>query len=241
MPHYHPDLVTKITEDYSPADSVPEGWMNNYALARLLNAADKTIMKLAAPYLESNPEWLKEYRTQTVTAVHYHPDLVAKITEDYNSVKLAPEGWMTNAAIADKLSASTDTVASLAEPYLKTNPEWLGSFKDSTMKESDHYHPDIVVKITDDYKSVELAPEGWMTKYSLSKFLEVSRYIVSSLVEPYREKCPEWFKFYKFASKKGGYKTVHYHPDLIAKVREECRRRKIGIYKEQEQTKLDSF
>jgi hypothetical protein len=59
----------------------PEGWMNNFSLAKALGVARQTIFNIANQYRESNPEWFRIYRPIAGGGAteYYDPILVERI------------------------------------------------------------------------------------------------------------------------------------------------------------------
>lgn len=61
-----------------------------------------------------------------------------------------------------------------------------------------------------------------MTKNALANTLSITPYTVQYITDQYKDEHPEWFKKYRDSA---GKPNKHYHPDLVAIVREEVRKR----------------
>lgn len=84
--YYHPDLIGKVFEWYKQREAIPtppEGWMTAYSLSLELKRDTLKMKSFALHYRESHPEWFKEFRTGSMIAEFYHPDLVAQIKKDF--------------------------------------------------------------------------------------------------------------------------------------------------------------
>ncbi len=134
---------------------------------------------------------------------------------EYKKREAAPEGWLTNGALADKLLVDNQTVTRIAERYRADNPAWVKDYL-TARGLFPHYHPELVAIITTELSNkIESAPVGWMTKGALTAQLKLSGKNIKKTAETYRQANPTWFKIYL---DKGRKKSEHYHPDLILEI-----------------------
>ncbi len=218
--HYHPDLASLLTSELAHHKSSPDNWTTPNALARILDRSPSTIQRIAAKYQDENPEWFGTYKVaRGQLSTHYHPDLVAAIESSLPKQQQAPEGWMTNNALAKKLSVDYSTIKKIADSFEDMPSEWRKSYHDGTKKLSTHYHPELIARIQEEVSSRQPAPEGWLTTSSLASDLKVSFKRISRIAAKYQDENPEWFRPYTLGERK--YSTGHYHPDLVDAIREE--------------------
>jgi FMN-dependent NADH-azoreductase/signal recognition particle subunit SEC65 len=154
LEHYHPDLVKVLTQKFEPRAKRPEGWMINNSMSAKLNASFATVKRIAEAYRKEHPEWFREFpNLSNRPSEHYHPDLVAIIKKEIQSREKAPEGWMIKTSLAESLGVSWDTVRKAADAYRKNHPEWFRDFLDLSSKPIEHYHPDLVAKLSEELKT----------------------------------------------------------------------------------------
>ena len=149
----------------------------------------------------------------------------------------APEGWMTNMALAKGLETGKRTTRIIADKYRETNPEWFKWYKISRGQNREHYHPKLVEIIKKELSDRESAPEGWMTNNALAKDTKSSGETTGIIADKYRETNPEWFKEYKVTDR--GHYQEHYHPELVAEITKkikgnqlELQERKVSVERE---------
>jgi plasmid maintenance system antidote protein VapI len=218
-----PKMISK-TNPQEKVSFAPEGWMSNKSLAKELDVAFYTILKIAKQYQESNPEWFGKYKAKSGQAVqHYAPELVTKIKEALAERKEAPEGWMTNGGLSAELNVAGNTALSIADQYRKNHPEWFIFYKSKAGYVTEHYAPKLIIKIKEVLAKRQDAPEGWITNSSLILELNVDFYTISKIVDQYRKNHPEWFGNYK---SKIGSLAEHFAPELIAKIKKQLAERK---------------
>lgn len=83
--HYHPDLV-KIIKEHFPPNEAPQkkhGWESSRSLRRNKVSNVEAIEKYVEQFKQENKEWFEKQRSHGNTAEYYHPDLVAKIIENF--------------------------------------------------------------------------------------------------------------------------------------------------------------
>ena len=222
LEHYHPDLIAEVKKQIaSRSEHAPEGWKTNSGLADQLNVSFQMISTIANRSREEHPEWFQEFlNIQGHTYEHYHPDLVASIIKEVISrSEHAPEGWLTNTALSKELAIDVSVISKSANIFRETNPEWFGVFLDKVNHSREHYHPDLLNKIREEIKSrPDVAPEGWMTKNALLDETGGGVTFVTKRVNQFLETHPQWFKDFRMDNGQIG---QHYHPDLVAKIKEE--------------------
>lgn len=82
----------------------PEGWLTNKGLARQLHRDKGTTKRLTSQFRDTNSEWFFIYLDSCKRPKeHYSPELVNLVSEENSKTKPAPEGWVTNRALARQL------------------------------------------------------------------------------------------------------------------------------------------
>ena len=133
---------------------------------------------------------------------------------------------MTIHEIANDLSVSHKFIQKRVSQHEQENKEWSKQYLDSSSRIVTHYHPDLVAKIREEVESrPDRAPEGWMTRGALIQELKVFDKFILKEVSKYEAAHPEWFQEYLDRTTN---KIIHYHPDLVAKIREEVSRRELN-------------
>jgi len=217
--HYSPELVVKIISKLTVFDKAPDGWIVTSALAKRLNLSPVTIKKIAKDAAKNNPKLIKQFRgSRGQICEYYHKKLVNKIADIAKTYQDAPDGWLTNNLLVNQLDSTYDAIVLIAEKYRNDHQEWFSCYKIPRGQVREHYSPQLVSKITEDFNDLKTAPSGWLTTYSLSKYLGISFNNARSKVEKYRNDYLEWFKNYK--NSKGQVRT-HYSPHLIKIIKEE--------------------
>lgn len=208
----------------------PEGWMTNHSLATEIHASYDTIKRITDDHRESHPEWFKLYKTKEGRlAEHFHPELVEILKKGRATIEYAPENWVTINALATELGVSSGTIKNIIGELPRLEEDWLKEYriKDKRGNPSVYLHPDLVAEIRMRTPSRESAPEGWVTRNGLYKdYKQLTPLMVKKFVDKYRESNPEWFKNYAHAPK--GYVVEHFHPELVAEIKEEMLRYEPG-------------
>lgn len=220
--HYDPQLVGAIQNDCkTPFEKAPPGWMNKNQLSKPFSSAtDSVIERIVRTYRTSNPEWFKNFLDATNKITEFfHPDLIALIKQEIANRVEAPNGWMTNGALATEEKVSFSVVARIAKSYREDHPDWFRVFLDKKRENSEHYHPDLVALIKAELQKFEYPPEGWMVSMEVGKLLKVNYAAIQRRASAYRESHPEWFK--QFREKSKMVMLEYYHPDLIAQIKKD--------------------
>lgn len=164
---------------------VPENWITNSALAKLLNKDFKTIKNKAEQYRVSHPEWFQKYfGNRGNLENYYHPDMVKQIVEYFKEIgEKAPYGWITNYALRKLLHKNFSIIKNKAEQYRVSHLEWFQKYLDTTGVRREHYHPDLVQKIKDDLdnkKTIINQKEQEAAKAEILYYLEIGKPDVAS-------------------------------------------------------------
>ena len=198
----------------------PEGWLTVGALMKRFNSADVTIKKIADPFRESHPGWFQEYSYQPgKTTEHYHPDLVQKIEESFETLPdLVPEGWYNKNTLAEELKVGPKTVFKVADSLRDSHPDLFQNHRNVSGRVYEYYHPDLASEIRRILTlRPEQAPAGWLTGTALAEELNADRETIRKKAEVFKDIHPEWFQVY---AAKNGESREHYHPELIDTIRE---------------------
>ncbi|MBN2096222.1 hypothetical protein JW752_02365, partial [Candidatus Peregrinibacteria bacterium] len=213
--HFSPELCDIIRARINEYEIAPEGWMTNSALVNELEVSDTLTKKIANKYHETNPEWSARYRLRTGKSyeafVHYSPELCDIIRARINEYETAPEGWMTNSALANELEVSYTLTKKIANKYRQTNSEWFREYKHKMGHIREHYSPELCNIIRARINEYETAPEGWLTNSTLAKGLDVDWTTIQKLIQPYRQTHPQWFVVYNI--------NEHFSPELCDIIR----------------------
>lgn len=157
--HYHPDLVKEVEVHLGGREAAPVGWQITMELANRLGRDFYTVQKLAEQLGDSHEDWFRDYVLPNGrVTVHYHPELVEKITQHISSREVAPESWRTLSILANELKVDFSTVKRIRDKYKKTHPEWLRQFESHRGKMFEYIHPDLVHIIREDIKGRKLSP-----------------------------------------------------------------------------------
>jgi len=222
--HYSPELsdyirgsLKKEEEQYLEA---PEGWLTASSLSKNLDTSFAPIKMAAEESRESNPDWFKDYKDKGgKISEHYSPQLVENIENKFFEHEKAPEGWITNGAIAKRVNISRNSVGRIADQYRAEYPEWFKNYRHQTRgRIIEHYSPELVKLLENELSKYEFAPEGWIVNSRLADNLGAGFSFVEKIANKYRDNHPGWFKIYK--PKMGG-ATEHYTPELVENIQKE--------------------
>jgi plasmid maintenance system antidote protein VapI len=152
--HYSPELVEYITQTLSVREKAPEGWMTINGVENKTGINSATIQGIANRQRQAHPEWFADYLDETNNQrEHYGPDLVEYITKEITlRGEKAPEGWMTNNSLADKLGVAERTVKRIVDQQ-QEHPEWFAEYLDKMNRRAVHYSPELVKYITQEIKA----------------------------------------------------------------------------------------
>lgn len=161
--HYHPDLVTLITDTLGKRVEAPAGWYTYTAAAEEVGIDPITLRKFLKKKQitkETHPEMVGDYLTKNrVMTEMVSPELFELAKKEFTSRETAPEGWMTNASISKKIgemkaaekkmAASRQLIKEIAESHRVEHPGWFMEYKAATFPYAynEHYHPDLVAII----------------------------------------------------------------------------------------------
>ena len=219
MEYLSPELVAIITNELSTIESAPAGWLTNHSLANKLDKNLSTISNLTDKYRQEHPEWFKEYLDKiNRKREHFSPELIKIIAEVPTPViEPAPENWATINNLAIKLHKSHKTISHIAGRYRREHPEWFKEYLTKKNITAEHLSPELVRIITE-IPTIELAPEDWVTLYSLVKKLKKSYGTIAYIAGRYRQEHPEWFKE---CLNKMGNEAEYLSPELVAVITKE--------------------
>lgn len=214
-----PSLLQRINEEREKIPQAPEDWTTNKVLSEQLGVGDRTLKGLVKKYLESNPDYLKFFKTkQEKIAQFYSPELVFLITEECNSMpETAPEGWITGNVFATQLRVSYRGLKRITEKYRDTYPKYLRLFKTSQSKIVEFYSPELVDLITQEYHFTQMAEPNWKTKKDIEKELHVDHPKIVAFVDQFRTSNPEYFKLARDAHGKKFFEYLS--PELVDIIR----------------------
>ncbi len=222
--HLHPELIKIIRTEIGKRENAPEGWYTASEIKKEVGYRN-IVDNISDKYRGVHPEWFKSYFNKAQRESEYfHPDLVEQIRKETRMLgELAPEEWRTATALAIELDSSSSTIARMADRYKKTNPEWfLMALSQKNRIMAEHFHPDLVVALRDDYAKREQAPPGWSNCSRLAEHLDVSFNLVDKTAESFEAAHPEWFAEYLDRVKK---KVIFYSPELVEEITKRIRER----------------
>ncbi len=224
--HFSPELIEKIRETVQ-VEEAPAGWMTNFATARLLSVQQKFPEKVVDQYRDEHPEWFGQYYEPKMGGLteFYSPELIDKIRQEAEgrAAAQAPELWKPNKAVANDLDVNPTTLRNLAEKFRVSNPEWFREFLNKAGGKSDHYSPELVAVLKEEFDKRIERPFGWKTENEVSDNLNTSHLVVRRIANAYRSDNSLWFQFYKDRS---GKFSEHYAPELIDRIKAELQDRK---------------
>jgi SNF2 family DNA or RNA helicase/ubiquinone/menaquinone biosynthesis C-methylase UbiE len=216
VPSYHPDLITKLFEQRIPKAG---DWRSANSLKLELNSDPKNIHVQAvaiATKFDKNNEWIKDRRSHSQVAPHYHPDLIAKLVEGR---VMSLGDWQTPSSLQKKLNSQPHTIHTRARAIateLGKMDEWIKDRKVFT-KVTHHYHPDLVTKLFE-----QRVPEAgdWRSASSLSTELNSDPkniYAQAVTIAVKFDKKNEWIS----ERRSWNHIVPHFHPDLVTKLFEQ--------------------
>jgi hypothetical protein len=220
--HYAPDLIKKIKEELDKYKEAPEGWMPVGRICKEYKYNTSTVKHKAKKYRTTNSEWFEVYFDKMGRSTeHYSPELIVKIKEELDKYKEAPEGWVTNGGLADEYLISDGTVKKIAKKYRTTNSEWFEVYFDKMGRSTEHYSPELIVKIKEELDKYKEAPEGWVVSGFLSAKHAIGAYAIRKIADKYRKNNPNYFGLFKNTQNRV---FEHYSPELVEKIEEEISR-----------------
>lgn len=211
--HYHPELVEIIRENLTKTEA-SDNWQTTLELAKNIKRDYYTIQKVAEGYRDKKPEWFKKFKSGAMFVEHYHPELIEVITRELSVRKERPEGWETPNALSKIFNTAPQTIVKIAEKFKKENLDWFQEFTTSNHF-SEHYSPELILLIKNELES----GDSWESLADIAKELQVDRSTIQNYIQQYIKDKPEWFKVIR--------SKQTYHPDLIAKIREDIKTEKV--------------
>jgi len=149
--HYSPELAAIIKEEVGRQEKAPEGWITNNSLAKEMHCGETKTKGIAQKYKNEHPDWFGNYLgvSNRITE-HYSPELVAIIKEEVDKQEKAPEGWMTNRALAGILKIGKERASRLANNYRGEHSYWFKEYISLSNQVTEHYSPELIEKIKKD-------------------------------------------------------------------------------------------
>lgn len=220
--HYSPELVEMIKKKLNERELVPlvpDGWLNLAAFSLKAGIAPQTLRAYVESYRQDYPQWFGNYRNHLNQQVeHLHPDLVDTVYREVKKTELAPAGWLTKNAFAQKSGITFDAIQNKVEKYRIDHPEWIKTFRGTMGRRSEHLHPDLIKIIQEEDASLVLVPDGWMTTNQLADSVGVTFRTIQRYINKYESEHPEWLFVYK---NHRGKPLEYLSPELVEKIRNE--------------------
>lgn len=153
--HYSPELVEEIKKVIDSRERAPEGWITETSLyGSNLGIGRKTLINLVDKYKNTNPEWAGEYLSKRGRLLeHYSPELVEKIKEELVNREMPPDGWFSIVEISSELGKKHSTIKNFADKFKEEHPDWFKKYFVRGGLVAEHYSPELVEKIREQYKS----------------------------------------------------------------------------------------
>lgn len=214
--------------DYVPAEKPPEGWLTNTNLADQLGVTPPTIERIAQDIVVDNPDdesiSIQNYLDNANrVAPHYNPELIKRIIEKYqNRGEQAPDGWITNKALASELEVDFETVQKAANAYREKEPEWFKSYLNTINRASIHFSPELAEIIRAQLAKKNEAPADWIARRALRTILNRSDRIIDATAKELQASFPNDAKDFRT---KGGKDATYYSPDFVARIKEKLNSR----------------
>lgn len=201
--------------------TAPSGWQVLSNAAKTAGIAISRFKKMIVAHITTHPDWLKSFTDKrNRVSDHYDPELIELVKKEVEDQK-APEGWMTESALAIELKLHSNTLKGLIEPFRKTHPDEFHEYADGIGKLREQYSPMLVSQIrklsTEKFKPV---PIGWITIRSFISSLDVTERVARELIESHKVTHPEWFGEYKLEGRGGWADFVA--PELVQTVKKTC-------------------
>lgn len=194
-------------------ETAPDGWYNLNQLTTRLSYPRETIERIIEKFRSSNPEWYKQYLGgNRQPTVFFHPELVARVSEDLELIEPPPTGWLNLNQLSKELHVSRNTLQSMFSRLLSGHPDWSHRYAVGS-QELDFFHPDLIQAVRLELANrPEPAPSGWYNLFGASKLLHQDRASIQKIFSEHEQTHPEWFKEFRNAQ---NVSTLYFHPDLI--------------------------
>jgi predicted oxidoreductase (fatty acid repression mutant protein) len=190
-----PELCDTINKEFP--GHPPFGWLTLTALAKEVKVATNTVRNLIEKYRENNPSWFQGYRHEKALRREYlHPELVSIVKDNFKEIAFDKKGWITAHSLSQsrRVNISDTTIRLIIKKYRAQHPEWFKMLRNKKGNEREHYSPELVEKLINEYS----IPEGWMIIADISKILGIISYkTIHKRLNKYRSTNPEWFRIYK--------------------------------------------
>ena len=210
--YFSPELVSVIEMESLKLERPPEGWKTFNELVISNKRASDFIRGKLEPYRKTHPEWFRNFGAKNGNITeHFSPELLSVINFESLNVGEPPEGWKYLESLSIYTEISQRFIKQIVEPYRQTHPEWFKYFRIESGHIIEHFSPKLVSIIESESLKIEKSPDGWNTRTSLALLNETSLYLISKIVEPYRQTHPEWFKDFRGEN---GKVSEHYSPEL---------------------------
>ncbi len=234
--HYSPELINIIREKLEKEVSkAPEGWEVAQTVAIKTGQTHQAIKKIANSYRKDNPEYFQDYKDKMGRVnEHYSPEFLEVITKDLSKVKEileAKDGWQTNNTIATDLNINYKKVKQIAENYRIDHPESFKDLKTHLGQVVEHYSPELVKYIAEQFSKYQNPPDGWKTKNALAEELETYNQEIQRLSDLYQVDHPEYFKDYRVEN---GQIRKHFSPELVELIKNDLEKTEIERFKNNE-------
>lgn len=213
--HYHPKLVETIKKHFSSTSENPPGWKCASNLTKPLQASLGKIEMYVDQFRSKNPEWFQMYvgNNHRLTE-YYHPQLVSLIEEYFVVTPRKKQGWQSPRNLQKLIGFSSTTIQQYADQFRSTHPDWFEIQR--TSKESEQYHPELVEKVIQHFRSIPSKKEGWENPTRLQPIIHTGYLKIQTYAEQFRASHPEWFEVQKTQRQSAEF----YHPDLVMKIKE---------------------
>lgn len=229
--HYSPELVKIVTDHFiseaaaklakgagsesmesTTFEEAPPGWKTLNMLRVEFKKSGEKIAEAVNKYRAEYGDWFKLYKSKTVVAEHFSPELVEILALELQEIKRAPEGWLICSVVASKLKKAQKTVSNEADKYRSEHPEWFVAYQGKDLHFREHFSLELVAKIEETLSQTTTAPAGWLTAEGLSGKVSATAPTIQKTAEKYRADHPDWFKDYL---NHRGRKFEYYAPELV--------------------------
>ncbi len=218
VPHYSLELANLIRDSVKKeillVEFAPPGWLNEKEIRQLLGVGHTFSAGRKKKFEATEPGWFKNYRdAQNKTHIYCSPEFINSIKEEVQGREKAPEGWVTNGALARKIGFGGKTVKKIAEKLKEVRPSEFKMYMDQVGKLALHYSPRVCSDIEAEL-SKDNTPSGWLISQEVAVLLKRTNKTIARETEHFRVEHPDWFRMYRTQEK--GQMREHYSPELIS-------------------------
>jgi len=190
--HYSPELCLLITDALAEYGDAPTGWLPESKLAQQLGKANATIGKIADKYRTEHPEWFKEYLNPRGRRFeHYAPALIGKIEAEVNEYEDAPVGWLSMHGLHEKTKKTEIQISRKLDVYRAEHPEWFKEYYNFAGSVSEHYAPELVKIVIEEFGKVSLPPEGWLNATEAARQTGMGYRLFKVAIQKYADQFPD--------------------------------------------------